>query len=109
TNVWGGQLYPGLRVSAAGIAAQQALEYPPYLALARAAGAALYRASFQLAELTHLVETTELEAYAAGVGPLSRKEYRHNHATERARVARQIERVWNAVTAESVPMPLLMD
>jgi hypothetical protein len=109
TNVWGWRHYLGLRVSAAGVPAQQALEYPPYLDLARAAGAALYHAAFQLAELTHLIETNELEAYAAGVGPLTRKEYRHNHPAERARVVREVEKVWNDVTAESAPMPLQMD
>ena len=109
TNVWAWEHYPGSRTTATGAIVPQPAEYSPYLNRARAAGAVRNRVGPQLAELAHVIEQTELEAYVAGVGRLALKDYRHNVPAERSRVVRMIETVWTRVKADSDPLPLTLD
>lgn len=109
TNVWAWKHYPGAVLSPAGVSAPQASEYPRYLDQTIAIGALRYRSGLCLAELAHLVEQNEHAGYSIGVGPLTLKEYRHNLPSERARVVREIQRVWGRISADSDPLHLMLD
>jgi hypothetical protein len=109
TNVWAWKRYPAAGVASSGGSVPQVSDYGPYFDRITAAGATRYRVGTILAELAHLIETTEHAIYAAAVARLTLKDYRHNVPAERARVVRMIETVWTRVKADSDPLPLTLD
>jgi hypothetical protein len=109
TNVWAWKHYPGVGVSPSGVSSPQASDYPPYLDRTIASGATRYRTGLCLAELVHLIEKNEHDAYTAGVGPLSLKDYRHNLPSERARLVGEFQRAWCRIKADSEPLALMLD
>jgi hypothetical protein len=109
TNVWAWKHYPGAVLSPSGALAPQASEYPRYLDQAIAVGAIRYHTGLCLAELAHLIEQNEHDGYTSGVGPLTLKEYRHNLPAERSRLVGEIRRAWGRISADSQPLPLMLD
>jgi hypothetical protein len=109
TNVWAWEYYRGSHYAPSGQAVAQVGDYARFVQLARHAGAVRYRVGTQLAELAHLIEQNECNAYSQSVASLTLKEYRHNVPAERARVVRMIETVWARVKCDSAPLPLALD
>ncbi|HYW19823.1 MAG TPA: PIN domain-containing protein [Nodularia sp. (in: cyanobacteria)] len=111
TNVWYWLTYPQASLSAK---QHQINSYPNYIADTLTAGATLCYSGLSLAELAHLIESKEYELsiYGLTTGPdyrRSAKEYRHNHASERARVICQVQTGWSQVQSISVQIDLKLD
>ena len=109
TNVWAWEYSLGSQVTPSGAPVVQVAEYRPYLKAMRSNGATRCRVVTALAELAHVIEQNELAHYAAGVGSLSLKEYRHNGPSERSRIVALIQRAWGLVERDSVLLPLTLD
>jgi len=95
TNVWYWITYPPASASAQ---PYQITHYPAYIASAVSNNSKLHYCGLTLAELASLIERSEqrLSVYHA----LKPKEYRHNDATERRKVVREVETAWNQVTTD---------
>ena len=109
TNVWAYEHFRGAQYTASGGVVAQASVYAGYVQLTRDVGAVRHRVVTTLAELAHLVEQLEHAAYAAAVGPLDLKDYRHNLPSERARVVGEILKAWRKIEADSDLLPLALD
>jgi hypothetical protein len=83
--------------------------YTAYLQKCIAAGAIVYRTGLCLAELAHLIEQNERDAYSQAVAPIPTKEYRHNIPSERARVVGEVQKAWAKIKLQSQPLSLLID
>ena len=83
--------------------------YRDYLQDCIASGVMVYRTGLCLAELAHLIEQNERDAYASAVAPITTKEYRHNLPAERARVVREVQKAWAEVRRLSQPLSLVID
>jgi hypothetical protein len=83
--------------------------YTDYLEDSVAAGAIVYRTGLCLAELAHLIEQNERNFYASAVASVTSKEYRHNLASERARVVSEVQKAWAEVKRQSHPLSLTID
>jgi hypothetical protein len=83
--------------------------YSDYLRTSATVGAIAYRTGLCLAELAHLIEQNERDAYASAVAPVTTKEYRHNLPAERARVVREVQNAWTRIKLDSQPLPLVID
>ncbi|MBE9198448.1 MULTISPECIES: PIN domain-containing protein [unclassified Nodularia (in: cyanobacteria)] len=111
TNVWYWLTYPPASLSAQ---QHQINSYPNYIADTLTVGATLCYSGLSLAELAHRIESEEykLSAYGLTTGPDYRrraKEYRHNHASERARVVSQVQTAWSQVQSISAQIDLKLD
>lgn len=63
-----------------------------------------------LAELSHTIEKTEREIHEMSTGSsIKAKEYRHNYATQRARVVSEIQAVWAQVESLAEPLTVTID
>jgi hypothetical protein len=109
TNVWYWYAYPGAGALPGSATPGQMRLYSDYLRQGIAAGAIAYRTGLCLAELAHLVEQNEREAYSQAVTPIASKEYRHNLPSERARVVGVVQNAWARVKASSQPLSLVID
>jgi len=105
TNVWFWMTYPTANHTAAHY---QTTIYPNFLNQALIAGARLLRVNLSLAELSHIIETTEHSIYSQYVQQLNIKEYRHNIQSERQRIVANIDTCWRQVEslAELLPIEL---
>lgn len=74
-------------------------DYTSYISKALSAKSQLHRCGLSLAELAHLIERTELEIFskASGFDKNKKKEFRHNHPTERTHVIAEIQAAWGLV------------
>lgn len=109
TNVWYWHVYPGAGALSGSATPVQMTVYGDYLQDGIANGAIVYRTGLCLAELAHLIEQKERDAYASAVAPITTKEYRHNLPAERARVVREVQNAWAKIKAQSHPLPLVID
>jgi len=114
TNVWFWVAYPNVQFSSGQLQAQRVSDYTGYLRTVLLAKGQLHWCGLSLAELAHLIEKAEFEAYqGSGAAPVfsTVKEYRHGHTAERKRVAETIETAWRSVEglAESLPGPTTVD
>jgi len=108
TNVWFWVAYPNVQFGSGQSQAQRVGDYTSYLQSVLRAKGQLHWCGLSLAELAHLIEKTEFEAYqGSGVTPIfnTAKEYRHGHAAERKRVAETIETAWRCVEGLAHPLP----
>jgi predicted nucleic acid-binding protein len=105
TNVWYWMTYP----HATSFVSRPSSEYPAYLNKALGANSKIHHSGLSLAELAHLIEKTEREIYEKAVGPIKPKEYRHNIAGERSRVASEIQAAWGQVTTLADPLTVNID
>lgn len=78
-------------------------DYTSYISKALSAKSQLHRCGLSLAELAHLIEKTELEIFskASGFDKNKKKEFRHNHPTERTHVVTEIQAAWGLVETMS--------
>jgi hypothetical protein len=109
TNVWYWDVYPSAGALPGSATPAQMSTYSGYLWQSITAGATLYRTGLCLAELAHIIEANERDAYASAVASLSPKEYRHNLPAERARVVHEMQQAWAEVKRHSQPLPLVLD
>jgi len=109
TNVWYWRVYPSAGAMPGSATPAQMTAYSDYLMDSLAAGVIAYRTGLCLAELAHLIEQNERDAYASGVASVTAKEYRHNLPSERARVIREVQDAWARVKLHSQPLPIIMD
>jgi hypothetical protein len=109
TNVWYWYAYPGAGALPGSATPSQMTAYTDYLRDCVAAGAIAHRTGLSLAELAHLIEQNEREAYSQAVAPIASKDYRHNLPSERARVVGVVQQVWAKVKSQSQPLPLVID
>jgi predicted nucleic acid-binding protein len=108
TNVWYWTAY----AKAAGGARQyQISSCPKYLQMAKTAGAVLTWCGLSLAELAHLIETTERKIYETAKGlTLQEKEYRHDYPGERANdVVPEVQAAWAVVENIGMSIDLLVN
>ena len=109
TNVWYWHAYQGAGAFPGSATPAQMTAYADYLRMCFAAGAIVNHSGLCLAELAHLIEQNERDAYSQAVAPISSKDYRHNIPSERARVVGVVQKVWAKVKVQSQPLPLVID
>ncbi len=109
TNVWYWLAYSRASQSARPPAPYQTSHYPSYTNAALGAGARIFQSGLSLAELTHLIEKTELEIYEAANGRIGTKVYRHNLPLERARVVAEVNAACGLVATLGKPLPITID
>lgn len=105
TNIWFWLTYPTATHTAAHY---QTTIYPNYLNQALNNGTKLLRADLSLAELSHIIETTEHEIYSNYVKQINLKEYRHNIKSERNRIVSSIDACWRQVESLTSPIPIII-
>ena len=106
SNVWYWMTYPNASQSAI---PYQLSDYPDYVNRALMAGARLYWSGLSLAELSHLIERTERQIYVQINGSITTKEYRHNLASDHARIVKEIQASWGQVKSLAAPLPMSID
>jgi hypothetical protein len=109
TNAWFWSAYQGAGALPGSATAGQMQDYSNYLRRALTVGAITYRTGLCFAELAHLIEQNERDAYSQAVAPIASKDYRHNLPSERARVVGEVQKVWAKVKSQSQPLPLVID
>ncbi len=113
TNVWFWMTYSSATMDPR--RQQQSAPYIKYLQHCYRQGCTISWSPLQLSELGHQIEKMEYEiAKQAGAIPgyTTAKEYRHNNAAERARVAKVIQTAWQDVGAngsQCLQPPLVLD
>jgi hypothetical protein len=108
TNVWFWVAYPNVQFGSGQSQALRVSGYTNYLQAVLIAKGQLHWCGLSLAELAHLIEKAEFEAYqGSGSIPVfnNAKEYRHGHSVERARVTQTIETAWQSVEGLAQPLP----
>jgi len=111
TNVWRWYTYS----SPAPLRDQQArrkiAQYTPYITKILSASSTMFYSGLILAELAHIIEKAEYEAYKRnrGTTSLSIKEYRHNLPNERANVVAEVQSVWSQVEAIGISADLTIN
>jgi predicted nucleic acid-binding protein len=106
SNVWYWMTYPNASQSAI---PYQLSDYPDYINRALISGSRLYWSGLSLAELSHLIERTERQIYERINGSIKTKEYRHNLASDRARIVLEIQASWGQVKSLAAPLALSID
>jgi predicted nucleic acid-binding protein len=109
TNIWYWITYTRARQAAQPPKPYQIKDYAAYIRKARKAAAKLYRCGLSLAELAHLIEKAEREIFIKVNGPIGTKEFRHNHAPERARVVTEVQTAWDKIKTMAAPIEALVD
>ncbi len=105
SNVWFWMTYSG-----AGLGNDwRARVYPNYLRSARRAKAKVYRCGLSVAELAHLIESTEYEIFRQTHVGENRKEFRGNYAAERAGIVTDIQNAWRIVMSLATHLGLVID
>jgi len=86
-------------------------DYPAYISKALSIKSSLNRCNLSLAELGHLIEKTELEIYArtTGFSKNKKKEFRHNHSSQRANVVAEVQASWGQVKAMAQVIDVQID
>jgi hypothetical protein len=110
TNVWVWQTYPNARTSSR-TAPTKIREYGAYLKAARQNGATLTYSGLTLAELAHVIESTERKIYNkknnfTKQNGLERtiKEFRHNYPSERSKVVKLLQTAWMEIQSLALPL-----
>lgn len=106
TNVWYWMTYPNAATSAF---PSQLSEYPAFVNAALAARAKICCTGLSLAELSHLIESTERLIYEKTVANIKPKEYRHNFPAERTRVVFEVQAAWGQVRSLASTLALTID
>ncbi|MFA5269955.1 MAG: hypothetical protein WC379_18480 [Methanoregula sp.] len=110
TNVWYWYAYSQASVTAA---RYQVNEYPAYVKKIKSVNSQMMRSNLILAELAHIIEDTEYrifyESNRLDPKKFAKKEYRHNHPSERKNVVHEIENVWETVKNITTSIPLNID
>ena len=107
TNVWRWYTYGA---SPPQSASQKIEQYTPYSTKILGAHAVMFYSGLILAELAHIIETSQYEAYKLATGSsLIRKEYRHNLSSERANVVAEVRAVWDEVEDIATSADLNLD
>lgn len=106
TNVWFWMTYPTATHTATHY---QTISYPNFLNDILNVGATLLRINLSLAELSHIIETTEHEIYSNYVKKISLKEYRHNFKEERQRIVSNINTCWQQVESFAASLELKIE
>jgi hypothetical protein len=109
TNVWYWHVYPSAGALPGSATPGQMRLYSDYLRQSLAVGAIAYHTGLCLAELAHLIEQNERNAYASAVASVTSKEYRHNLPSERTRVVREVQDAWARVKVQSRSLPLVIN
>lgn len=99
TNVWYWLTYTRASQADRPPMSYQINDYPSYIAKALAAKSHLHSCGLSLAELAHRIEITELEVYArtTGFDKNKKKEFRHNHNSQRSNVITETKAAWSQV------------
>lgn len=71
--------------------------------------AELFRTNLSLAEIAHLIETSEREIFVKSGNNVKPKEYRHNYDAERSKVVNQIKAVWFQIKSIAQPIDLTLN
>ena len=91
----------------------QVKEYPEYVKKIKSVNVQMIRSNLILPELAHIIEDTEYKIFykSRRLNPdvFSRKEYRHNHPSERKNVVHEIEEIWEMVRKITSSVPLNID
>jgi hypothetical protein len=104
TNVWFWQTYTNASTTAR---PYQLKNYPNYLTQALVNGSTLSYSVLTLAELSSIIERTELDIYnKSNRVRLRPKEYRHNLPKERAKMVAEVQSAWSQVEAIAVSADL---
>ena len=104
TNVWFWQTYINSSTTAR---PYQLKNYPNYLTQALVNGSTLSYSVLTLAELSSIIERTELDIYnKSNRVRLRPKEYHHNLPKERAKVVAEVRSAWSQVEAIAVSADL---
>lgn len=101
SNVWFWMTYSSASTEAK---PYQTKYYPNYLNKALDVGARICRCGLSLAELASLIERTQWQIYCDYVQTIPSKEYRHNLADERERVASEVQAAWGQVKSMAEPV-----
>lgn len=113
TNVWYWMTYPKAATSASLNRYQYQLsDYPAFVNKALTVGSRICHTGLSLAELSHLIEKTELEIYAkttGALGAIKPKEYRHNAPIERSRVVSEVKAAWGQIKSLASPLAITID
>jgi len=109
TNAWFWTVYSKLRLLPPSSDNKEKPEYPAYLKQVLSMGGQLHWCGLSLSELAHLIEGTEFKIFKQ-VNPTSlltkAKEYRHNLASERANVVKEIKLVWSTIETMATCIPV---
>lgn len=99
TNVWYWLTYTRVSLGDQPPKSYKTNIYTSYIGKTLSAKSQLHRCGLSLAELAHLIERTELEIFskASGFDKNKKKEFRHNHPTERTHVVAEIQAAWGLV------------
>ena len=110
TNVWYWYDYIPASLNAANY---QVKEYPEYIKKIKSVNAQMIRSNLILPELAHIIEDTEYKIFCKSnhLDPKNfpKKEYRHNHPSERKNVVHDIEGVWETVKNITSPVSMSID
>ena len=111
TNVWYWLTYSRADLADARPKPYQTKDYPAYIGKALSSKSRLHRCGLSLSELAHLIEKTELEIYArtTGFDKTRKKEFRHNHHSQRANVVAEIQTAWSQVNTMAQTLDLQID
>jgi predicted nucleic acid-binding protein len=104
TNVWYWMTYHRASSATRPPFSYQTNDYPTYISKVLTAKSKLVRCGLSLAELSHIIERTELEIYNRTAGQIRPKEYRHNIPTERNKVITEIKTAWGQVKSMASPL-----
>ncbi|MEN6519225.1 MAG: hypothetical protein ABFC38_13805 [Methanospirillum sp.] len=102
TNVWFWYAYPRASLSKRPPRPYQKQFYPAFLGQAFASGCRLYHSGLELAELVHLIENSEREAYnTLWNKQFETKDFRHSVPQMRKRLFAEVKTVWDQVELRS--------
>jgi len=97
SNVWYWMTYTRASLGIKPWMRRHVHDYPAFVNKAITARAKLCRCGLSFAELAYSIETTEWKIFKKTIGPINRKEYRHNYAKERSNVVSEVKAAWGQV------------
>lgn len=111
TNVWFWMTYSQASISARNY---QIGNYPPYVEAILYAGGKIFQNALSFAELSHLIEKTELDIFNSnnrihGTKEIMSKDFRHSYSKEREKVTAEIETAWAQVKSLAEPLDVTLD
>lgn len=111
SNVWYWTTYSRADQADARPRTYQINDYPIYISKALSVKSTLLRCGLSLAELSHLIEKTELEIFSRTTrfDKNKKKEFRHNNTSQRANVVTEVQTAWDQVKSMSQIVELQID
>ncbi len=111
SNVWYWTTYTRADFADARPRTYQINDYPLYISKALSAKSTLLRCGLSIAELSHLIEKTELEIFArtTGFDKNKKKEFRHNNTSQRANVVTEVQTAWDQIKSMSQMIEVQID